>query len=138
MHWALPYIGRPWHPTAEGPDAFYCWSFVRFIQAQHFGRDLPTIPNPEDLLAMVRAFHAHPERKRWDRVEFPAEGDCVLMRQARYPIHVGVWLGVDGGGVLHCARESGVVFQRLQALTFNGWQIEGFYRFNGGPAEGEA
>jgi hypothetical protein len=43
---------------------------------------------------------------------------------------VGVWLDVDGGGVLHCAEGAGVVFQRSDAIKLNGWAVEGFYRFS--------
>jgi len=99
-------------------------------QARHFGRILPEISNPEDMLVMGRTFRDHPERRRWAKVESPAEGDCVLLRRSRHPIHVGIWLDVDGGGVLHCAEGAGVVFQRSDALALNGWAIEGFYRFS--------
>jgi len=135
MHWASQYIGLPWSAQGEGPDSFHCWAFVRHIQSKHFGRPLPEIPNPEDLLALARAFRDHPERQRWDLVAEAADGDCVLLRQARYPVHVGVWLDVETsggqGGVLHCSRDSGVVFQGPGALVLNGWKIEGFYRFKG-------
>lgn len=130
MHWASEYIGLPWSATGEGPDTFHCWSFVRHVQDRRFGRALPSIPYEQDIADLLRAFRDHPERRRWQAVEAPAEGDCVLMRQARYPIHVGLWLGVDGGGVLHCSRDSGVVFQRPHALSLNGWKIEGYYRFH--------
>lgn len=128
MHWASIYIGLPYSATGEGPGAFHCWAFVRHVQAEHFGRALPPIPNPEDVLAMARAFRDHAERRNWLLVGDPAEGDCVLMRRARYPVHVGVWIGADGGGVLHCAQPDGVVYQRPEVLALNGWQVEGFYR----------
>ena len=147
-HWAEQYIGIPWSATGEGPTRgedggtpdretwrFHCWSFVRHIQEKHFGRTLPGIPNPEDILSIARGFRDHAERRRWQSVEVPAEGDCVLMRQARYPIHVGVWLDVDAKGnecgVLHCSQEAGVAFQRPRVLVLNGWRIEGYYRFTG-------
>ncbi|CDK97874.1 conserved protein of unknown function [Magnetospirillum gryphiswaldense MSR-1 v2] len=130
MHWAAAMIGLPWSPHGRGPDLFNCWEFVRMVQAQHFGRGLPDIANPEDTLAMGRIFRDHPERRRWVKVDVPQEGDCVLLRRSRHPIHVGVWLALDGGGVLHCAEDSGVVFQRPDALRLNGWAIEGFYRFS--------
>ena len=130
-HWAENYIGIPWEADGEGPDRFHCWAFVCHVQQHQFGRELPAIPNPEDLLAIARDFRDHPERKRWDLAQDPKEGDCVLMRQARYPIHVGVWLDVDGGGVLHCAQEAGVAFQTLSSLSANGWRVEGYYRFVG-------
>lgn len=132
MHWATALIGLKWSVHGSGPDTFNCWEFVRMVQARHFGRALAEIANPEDILLMGRTFRDHPERRRWVKVEHPAEGDCVLLRQSRHPIHVGIWLDVDGGGVLHCSRESGVVFQRPAALELNGWGIEGFYRFSCG------
>jgi len=131
MHWAEHYIGIPWSATGDGPVSYHCWAFVRHIQKQHFGRDLPGIPNPEDVLAIARGFRDHPERQRWELVNAPNDGDCVLMRQARYPIHVGVWLAVDNGGVLHCSQEAGVAFQTLNSLALNGWSVEGFYRYIG-------
>ncbi len=36
---------------------------------------------------------------------------------------------IDGGGVLHCSQEAGVVFQSTTSLALNGWRIEGAYRF---------
>lgn len=147
-HWAESYIGIPWSADGEGPArgedggtpdretwSFHCWAFVCHVQYRHFGRELPAIPNPEDLLSIARGFRNHPERKRWDLVECPKEGDCVLMRQARYPIHVGIWVDVDAKGtecgILHCAQEAGVAFQSLSSLLANGWRVEGFYRFIG-------
>ncbi|MBF0453620.1 MAG: hypothetical protein HQL72_02245 [Magnetococcales bacterium] len=132
-HWAVDLIGRPWSAIGEGPDSFNCWTFVRFVQKKIFGRDLSIIPVPGDnLLQVVRTFRDHPERKGLSEVAAPDEGDCVLLRQARYPVHVGVWLEVDGGGVLHCTEGPGVVFQPLSVLPVHGWQVEGFYRFGDG------
>ena len=133
-HWAVRYIGVPWSATGQGPESYHCWAFVRHVQAAQFGRGLPAIPNPEDLLAQARAFSAHPERTRWRRVSQPEEGDCVLLRRARYPVHVGIWVAVDGGGVLHCAQDSGVVFQRPAALALNGWMVDGYFRSIGDGA----
>lgn len=133
MHWAAEYVGIPWSKDGEGPESYHCWAFVRMIQKRRFGRDLPAIPNPGELLGLARAFRDHPERARWPEVAEPREGDCVLLRCARYPVHVGVWVGeAIGGGVLHCAEAGGVVYQRRDALAANGWKIEGFYRFSGG------
>lgn len=145
MHWAAEYIGLPWSATGDGPargeegrspdgetKGFHCWALVRHVQEHRFGRNLPIIPNPEDLLSIARHFRDHPERQRWELVEVPEEGDCVLMRQARYPVHVGVWLDVDGGRVLHVVHDKGVVAQTRDSLAAHGWRIEGFYRFVGG------
>lgn len=131
MHWAEELIGRPYRAGGQGPDAFDCWGVVRWVMAHRFGRELPAIPiDASDLRAILTAFRDHPERQRWSLVASPAEGDCVLLRQSRHPIHVGVWLSVDGGGVLHAVEANGVVFQRVRDLLTCGWRIEGFYRRN--------
>lgn len=125
-------IGRPWVVGATGPDAFDCWGLFVTVQRQCFGRDLPQNPvDATNLRAVLDAFNGHPERKRWQTVNQPKEGDAVLMRQSRYPVHIGVWLDIDDGGVLHAVRHAGVVFQTLAALDAHGWRIEGFYRFAG-------
>jgi NlpC/P60 family len=125
-------IGLPWVAGARGPEAYDCWGLFLAVQRQHFGRDLPEIPvDALDLRAVLDAFTAHPERQRWQPVIAAEEGDAVLMRQSRYPVHIGVWLDIDGGGVLHAVRHAGVVFQTLAALNAHGWRIEGCYRFKG-------
>jgi cell wall-associated NlpC family hydrolase len=131
-HWAIDLIGTPWTPDGSGPDSFNCWTLVRWVQQHHFNRILPKIPIAgDDLTNLARAFQNHQERRRWLQVSDPCEGDCVLLRQARYPVHVGIWLETDGGGVLHCVRDAGVVFQKLSDLKRHGWSVEGFYRFQG-------
>lgn len=125
-----PLIGLPWIAGARGPESYDCWGLFLAVQRDHFGRDLPGIPvDALDLRAVLDAFNAHPERQRWQTVSQQEEGDAVLMRQSRYPVHIGVWLNIDGGGVLHAVRHAGVVFQTLAALDAHGWRIEGFYRF---------
>ena len=54
--------------------------------------------------------------------------DVVLMRQAKNPVHAGLWLDIDGGGILHCVRGSGVVFQNIASLNLSGWFIDSYYR----------
>lgn len=132
MHWASEYIGIPYSETGEGPDSYYCWSFFRFVEKKHFGRDLPQIPNEDALLAAARSIRDNPVRDEWELTDNPKDGDAVLLRQARYPIHIGVWLSVDGHpGLLHCVRRSGVVFQKIEDLPGSGWRVEGYYSYLG-------
>ena len=126
-------VGLPWVAGARGPEAYDCWGLFLAVQRQHFGRALPEIPvDALNLRAVLDAFTAHPERQRWQPVSAAEEGDAVLMRQSRYPVHIGVWLDIDGGGVLHAVRHAGVVFQTLAALNAHGWRVEGHYRFKDG------
>ena len=75
-----------------------------------------------------RLHSSNPIFKDFSEVKTPKDGDIVLMRQAKYPVHAGIWLDVDSGGVLHCVRKGGVIFQNQISLNLAGWFIDGFYR----------
>lgn len=116
------YVGTPWVAGAQGPDEFDCMAFFRFVQQRHFGIEVPQIiaPDYDDPLALSSMFTDHPERQRWTQVTKPFHGCAVLVRR---PMHIGVWIDVDGGGVLHCVRGAGVVFTHDSA-----WLTSGFGR----------
>ena len=116
------YIGTPWQAGAQGPSAFDCMAFFRHVQARHFGITVPSIiaPDYDDEHALADMFGEHDERQRWTRIITPAHGCAVLVHR---PMHIGVWLDVDGGGVLHCTRGIGVIF-----TTDSAWPISGFGR----------
>lgn len=123
-------IGSPWIAGARGPKAYDCWGLFLEVQRAQFNRELPEIPiDALNIKEVLNAFSHHPERQRWRKVKQPMEGDAILMRQSRYPVHIGVWLEIDGGGVLHAVQHAGVVYQTLAALEAHGWRIEGNYRF---------
>lgn len=123
-HWAGSYIGEP-YVWAEND----CWAFARRVWAERFGLAVPAVPLRESsAMAIVREIERHPERHRWHAVEVPAEGDAVLMAHGRFPSHVGLWVDVDGGGVLHCIQPQGVVLSTPAALMRAGWRRLAFYR----------
>ena len=115
-HWAVPYIGEPWSQQR------HCWEFFREIQQKHFRRDVPAVDvDVLDMRAVSREFTSNPERRRWLEVDVPREGDGVLMPRVKSPWHVGVWIDVDGGRVLHCDQHAGVLCQSLASLHLHGW-----------------
>ncbi|WP_035216978.1 NlpC/P60 family protein [Desulfobulbus elongatus] len=116
------YIGIPWQEGAAGPDAYDCMSFVAEVQRRHFGIVMPriTIPDYDDVRQLVRLINGHAENEHWQMVAAPRHGDIVFIR---HPAHYGVWLDVDGGGVLHCSRWAGVVFN-----SDSSWHTSGFGR----------
>lgn len=117
-------IGRPYTLGAAGPDAFDCWGLVRHYYAAMRGVQLPVV-DAERTLAIARAFAGNAERDNWVEVWHPAEGDAVLMGQARRPHHVGLWLG---GGVLHAVEGAGVIYTTAPMLRHGGWNVIGYYR----------
>lgn len=115
------YIGMQYDPIK-----FNCWHLVQLIQQEQFGRALPNFDiDGKDLRTVAKTFHNAAERHHWQRVNQPSHGCCVLMRRATLPIHIGIWLNIDAGGILHNLDGIGVVFQQPQALL--GLSIEGYY-----------
>lgn len=78
---------------------------------------------------MLDAFSGHTEHQGRQSLSQSEEGDAVLMLKSRFPVHIGVWLNIDGGGVLDAVRHAGVKFQTLATHDAHGWRIKGFYRF---------
>lgn len=128
MHWAIQYLGVPWENGAQGPAAYDCWNFFRHVQRTHYGLDIaPIFVDADDLRQVLAHFSQSNERQHWLKTLQPVEGNAVLMYQSKYPSHVGVWLDVDGGGVLHCVRGAGVVFSDKSSLQLSGWSKCEYY-----------
>lgn len=135
-------LGRPWKLGAQGPQAFDCWSLLRHVEQVAFGRALPMVVLPErsppDRIA--EALASHPKRALWRQALAPSHGGGVEMSSVKVPLHVGVWLDIDGGLVLHCAAGVGVAADSLLALKALGWSGFRFYDFvgEGGDPSGAA
>lgn len=130
MSWAADYIGLPYEAGGQGPLAFDCMGFFRMVQGRHFARDVPAIIAPDytDEAALVDLFRHHAERRRWVRVPVPRHGDAVIIHR---PLHIGVWLDDDGGSVLHCSRQGGVIFTRAASWRLSGFGRREYFRYEG-------
>jgi hypothetical protein len=118
-----PLIGKPYRIGAAGPDEFDCWGLVQYIQRVVFGRDVQTISDPPgDIKSLVRFVRDHPERGNWRRVEKPVHGGVVEMSHAVIPHHVGIYLDIDGGGILHCSENGGVSWESQFCLKVAGFR----------------
>jgi len=130
MHWARQYMGRPWVNGGQGPDAFDCWELVRNVLDRHFNIQVPAVDIDANCAKACALALNHGKRKsNWRKVTAPKEGDVVLMAHAKYPSHVGIWLDVDQGGILHCMRGAGVVYSTPTKLRLSGWGKIEYYRY---------
>lgn len=104
-------LGRPYRAGAMGPGAFDCYGLARHLQAELFGRDLPLFQLPAEAgrFAVASAIAVHPERGRWQPAARPADGAMVVMSRQDCGFHLGVWLALDGGLVVHTVEQTGVV-----------------------------
>lgn len=120
------YVGLPWVSGGVGPDAFDCWGLLSWIQRHHFGLILPSLP---DLVDARRALYQHQiDSGAWQVRPMPVHGCGALLRGGDRP-HVGVFLAVDGGGVLHAQEGDGVVFTARSNLKRMGYPRAAWYRF---------
>jgi hypothetical protein len=46
---------------------------------------------------------------------------------ARRDCHVGTYLSIDGGGILHADESAGVMFELPETLVARGWKRLTFY-----------
>lgn len=123
---AFAYIGKPHKPGAEGPDAYDCWHLMRHIKKEYFGVEMPIAPIGDEA-ACLELFKAKTDSGDWVNITMPEHGDCALLRGGMWP-HVGIYLAIDGGGVLHALEGHGVVWTRMSRLRALGFGRTTFYR----------
>jgi cell wall-associated NlpC family hydrolase len=130
-HWAAHYIGKPWRPDADGPQAYDCKGLVRAVQRARWGREVPALQVADTRTDEGRAaFMAAVRRGGWQRTHSQAiEGDVLLVQGSR-GAHVGTFVTVGRTlGVLHApgmhdaqGRPQGrVVWQELRDLLASGY-----------------
>ncbi len=122
----IPYLMLPHRPGATGPDAYDCWNLLRHLLKTHFNTTLPDAPIGDEQ-ACLALFKERCESGDWQAVASPAHGDPALLRGGTYP-HVGIYLDLDGGGILHAMEGSGVIWTKLPQLRAFGFGRTVFYR----------
>lgn len=141
-HWALKYIGKGWHERdGFGPDRFHCWGLVWFIYKQELKIELPQFLGvgayefrdvTKIMTRGVEEAEAHPGL--WLPTTREAARDFTvvpLSNGGRAIHHVGLWLEVDGGMVLHANGEAGVIAEPFQSFK-NKWHRILFLNYNHG------
>lgn len=124
----LPREGEP--PNNE-PGEFHCQGLVKYVSKVCFDREIFLIDTPgARVVDLIRFIRDHPERYMWRVQEGPEHGGLVEMSYERHPHHVGIWLDIDGGGILH-AYHAGVAFATVLELRAAGWRRFVFHGWNG-------
>ena len=119
------YLGRPWESLR-----FNCWGLVREVYERELGIRLPAVAaDPDNYRSLVKAFAFDDARGWFEPIERPEPWALIgLSRYGRGMDHVGIWLPIDGGRVLHNDRYSGVVCPREHQLRYQGWTMLGYYQ----------
>lgn len=127
--WINDYVGLPWDRGANGPDRFDCFGLVQYVGNRYFNLDIPDLAtHPETLKQAIRAIRDTENWGEFGPVNSPQSGDLVKMYRHSDPDHIGIWVDVDGGGVLHSARGIGVMFDSPFLLVSMGWVKLEYYR----------
>lgn len=128
------YLGKPYRPGGTGPDFFDCFGLFCVLQLEYFSVRVGFDPKySSSALSIRRAFRDSDEFQRWERTQEPKHGNAVVMsKNHHHRDHIGIWLDIDGGRVIHAAREHGVMISDLQSLAMMGWSRQAFYRFRKG------
>lgn len=122
------YIGKRWRLGARGPDEYDCWGLLLQLHRAHFGVDIADVPLGDPMRAL---FAERMACGAWRLLPMPLHGAAVLMRGGDDP-HVGMYLDLDGGGVLHAMEGVGVIFTQQSALRLQGFSRITYYQLNNG------
>ncbi len=119
------YVGMPYAVAGFGPYEYNCWGLLMHVQKRHFGVDLPLV-NVHDKGEALASARALLQSGEWLQVSNPQHGDAVLLRDG--DAHVGIYLDLDNGGVLHSLEGVGVVFTYRLHLGRQGFVRPKYYR----------
>ena len=124
MHWVNHYIGRAWRPD------YHCWSLVQAVYDERLQQRLPDMQyDAHSLFAAIRAFGTQQgEYAQWQPVTEPQELDAVVMAVANRPRHIGLWVALGDGYILHNIEQRGVVLSALDELKLLNFKVYAYYR----------
>lgn len=134
MHFAFEYLGKPWVAGARGSGAFDCWGLLFDIYRYHYSIDLPEYQvDPKNMGLVTGAFADGVEAGDWVEISEPVDGCAVALSRNKRIHHVGIWLDVDRGVVLHANEGNGVMAQSINELKRDCWRIIKFYKHRARP-----
>lgn len=116
-------LGKPHIPGANGPDAYDCWGAAQVIQKRLFNRNMPDIKDPPtDIRRLMVFIHNHEARSQWVRADTKRHGQLVELAHGNHPFHIGVYLDVEGGGIIHSLANIGISWDRELTMKAAGWR----------------
>jgi len=130
-HWVAKYIGLPYEEGARGPLAWDCWGIIQLIYTNERGIQLPELPglNAEQLARIHEVIITEAKNPEWTVVKEPTEGCIVGMGNGHQVMHhVGVYVPVDGGKVIHSRPKQNTVAETVRQLSFRGLHVLNFYQ----------
>lgn len=97
-----------------------CWHAASLLQTWLFGRDIGSLTGVED---MVRS-------KTWVLKPAPQHGCLVELSLRNLPKHVGTYLDVDGGVIVHTHDSGDILVESPSDLEAQKWKAR-YWHHNG-------
>lgn len=120
--WVADVVGKGWQAYATGPEYFDCWGVVCHAFKEKFALDLNRhleIPSMNPA-AFHKVVATEIKAGNWQQLNQPEDGCLVLMSTARIWHHIGIWLDINGGRLLHSSEGFGVALDSRNTLnSFN-------------------
>ena len=131
----IHYLGTPWKAGIKQIGVgFDCWTLLVDIYDKYKGIKLPLYPqvSREWVIKFKNAIEdgiSEPDSK-WKQLDKPKHLDVVAMSKSIHFIHhVGVYLDIDGGMVIHAVRGSTVACEPLTKIKQQFVNIK-FYEYD--------
>ena len=118
--WESKYIG------GEYTQAHDCVWWVRKIHAEQTGFELPNVAGLSETKRAKSLLGVAKERfAEVNSLCALQPLDIIIMRWVGGDdeIHLGIYSGAEGGGVVHAVDKSGVIFRSMTDMRQNGWEI---------------
>lgn len=114
-------LGAEYSTTRE-PNTFDCYSFCQLAQKELFDRQMDDIYLGDNLKSWIKAAIKYREQFGMLQLESPVHGCFIEMTHSNRPYHVGIWLDINGGAVMHFTKYAGFQFQTFTELKLSGWR----------------
>ncbi len=118
-------LDSEWEVGARGPDKFDCYGLVRYIQKEFYGVDLPDLMVNSDNDTEVSEKILELGHPLGEEISDAQDGCVVTMGNDMREMHLGVYVAVDGGRIVHSERDCGCVAVPISQCI---WRKLRFYR----------
>lgn len=123
----------PWEKGATGPNSFDCQGWVHHVSKKYYNTTLPNVEvNVDSLLSIVKSISKNKVWDLFEEIQKPEDGCVCKLVTSENPNHLGIYLKQEGGGIAHCLRGRGVVWDNMFTIK-QSYARTSFWKYIGEP-----
>lgn len=140
LHTTQQFIGLPYSTTLQNlQQGFNCWGLARAYLLRVIGQDIQQDCLQQDIHLHINIDDHHAlsqiestlkDSGIFTPIKHPTSFCLVQMTHAVIPHHVGVYVPLNGGLILHTTLGTGSLLQKRHHVRQLGFTISGFYHIN--------